>query len=58
MFCPCPSVRPSVCPSVAPLKKKSLCNQVLPEFSSNQFETVHIYYKRFEDVHGKFCRQI
>ena len=42
-------VRPSVCPSVAPLK--SLCDQLHPQFSSNYFETLHIYYKHFEDVH-------
>ena len=28
----------------------SLCNQVLPEFSSNQFETLHRCYKHIEDV--------
>ena len=43
------------CLSVAPLK--SLCNQLLPEFSSNYFETLHINYKHFEDVHVNFCRQ-
>ena len=48
-----PPVRPSVCPSVAPLK--SLGNQLLPEFSSNYFETLHIYYKHFEDVHANFA---
>ena len=28
----------------------SLCNQLLPEFSSNQFETLHRCYKHIEDV--------
>ena len=41
--------------SVSPLK--SLCTQLLPEFSSNYFETLHIHYKHFEDVHVNFCRQ-
>ena len=57
MFCLSLSVHLSVCPFVAPLKKKSLCNQLLPEFSSNQFETLHIYYKPIEDVHVNFCRR-
>ena len=35
----------------------SLCNQLLPEFSSNQFETMHRYYKNIEDVHVTFSRQ-
>ena len=35
----------------------SLCNQLLPEFSSNQFETLHRYYKHIEDVHVTFSRQ-
>ena len=30
------------------------CNQLFPEFSSNQFETLHIYYKHTEDVHVIF----
>ena len=34
-----------------------LCNQLLPEFSSNQFETFHRYYKYIEDVHVTFGRQ-
>ena len=29
----------------------SLCNQLLPEFSSNQFETFHRCYKHIENVH-------
>ena len=29
----------------------SLCNQLLPGFASNQFETLHICYKHIEDVH-------
>ena len=32
----------------------SLCNQLLPEFSSNQFENLHRYYKNIEDVHVTF----
>ena len=35
----------------------SLCNQLLPEFSSNQFETSHRSYKHIEDVHVTFSRQ-
>ena len=35
----------------------SLCNQLLPAFSSNQFETLHRCYKHIEDVHVTFCRQ-
>ena len=35
----------------------SLCNQLLPEYSSNQFETLHIFYKHIEDVHVTFSRQ-
>ena len=35
----------------------SLCNQLLPEFSSNQFETLHRRYKHIEDVHVTFSRQ-
>ena len=35
----------------------SLCNQLLSEFSSNQFETLHRCYKHFEDVHVTFSRQ-
>ena len=34
----------------------SLCNQLLPEFSSNQFETLHRCYKHIEDVHVTFGR--
>ena len=33
------------------------CNQLLPEFSSNQFETLHIYYKHTEDVHVIFLQK-
>ena len=29
----------------------SLCNQLLPEFSNNQSETLHRCYKHIEDVH-------
>ena len=35
----------------------SLCNRHLPEFSSNQFETLHRCYKHIEDVHVTFSRQ-
>ena len=35
----------------------SLCNQLLTEFSSNQFETFHRCYKHIEDVHVTFSRQ-
>ena len=33
----------------------SLCNQLLPEFWSNQFETLHRCYKDIEDVHVTSC---
>ena len=35
----------------------SLCNQLLQEFSSNQFETLQGCYKHIEDVHVTFSRQ-
>ena len=35
----------------------SLCNQLLPKFSSNQFETLHRCYKHIEDVHVTLSRQ-
>ena len=35
----------------------SLCNQLLPRFASNQFETLCRCYKRNEDMHVNFCRQ-
>ena len=35
----------------------SLCNQLLPEFSSNQFETLHICCKHIEDVYVTLSRQ-
>ena len=35
----------------------SLCIQTLPEFSSNQFETLHRCHKHIEDVHVTLCRQ-
>ena len=47
----------SVCPSVMPLKMKSLSNQLLPDFSSYQFETLQINYKHIADGHVFFCRQ-
>ena len=30
---------------------------LLPEFSSNQFETFHRCYKHIEDMHVTFCRR-
>ena len=36
----------------------SLCNQPLPEFSSNKFETLHRCYKHIEDVHVTLSRQV
>ena len=35
----------------------SLCNQPLPEFSRNQFETLHRCYKHIEDVHAILLTQ-
>ena len=35
-------------------KVASLCNQLLLEFSSNQFETFHRCYKHIEDVSCDF----
>ena len=35
----------------------SLCNQLFPEFSSNQFEALRRYYKHVEHVHVTFSRQ-
>ena len=35
----------------------SLCNQLLLEFSSNRFETLHRFYKHIEDVHVTFSRR-
>ena len=35
----------------------SLCNQLLSEYSGNQFETLHRCYKHIEDVHVTFCTQ-
>ena len=35
----------------------SLCNQLLLEFSSNQFETFHRFYMHIEDVHVTFSMQ-
>ena len=35
----------------------SLCNQLLPGFASNQFETLHRCYKHNEDVHVTFSKQ-
>ena len=35
----------------------SLCNILLPEFSSNHFETLHRCYKHIENVHVTLCRR-
>ena len=35
----------------------NLCNQLLSEFSGNQFETLYRCYKHIEDVHVTFCRR-
>ena len=35
----------------------SLCNQLLPEFSSNQFATLHKCYKHIENMHVTLSRQ-
>ena len=35
----------------------NLCNELLSEFSSNHFETLHKCYKYIEDVHVTFSRQ-
>ena len=35
----------------------SLCNQLLPKYASNQFETLHRCNKHIEDVHVTFSRQ-
>ena len=35
----------------------SLWIQLHPEFSRNQFETLHICYKHIEDMHVTFCRR-
>ena len=35
----------------------SLCKQLLPGFGSNQFETLHRWYKHNEDLHMTFSRQ-
>ena len=35
----------------------SLCNQLLPDFSSNRFETLPRCYKHIEDVHVTSGRQ-
>ena len=36
----------------------SLCSQLLPEFSSNQFETLHRCYQHIQDVHVSLCNQL
>ena len=37
-------------------RASSLCHQLLLEFSSNQFETLHRCYKHIECVDVTFCR--
>ena len=37
--------------------KASLCNQLLLQFSSNQFETMHTCCECIEDLHVNFCRR-
>ena len=34
----------------------TLCNQLLPEVSSNKLQTLHRCYKHIEDMHLTFCR--
>ena len=34
-----------------------MCNQLLPGFASNQFETLHRCYEHNEDVHMIFSKQ-
>ena len=36
---------------------KSWCNQLLPEFSSNQSETLRRYCQPIEDVHVTFLKK-
>ena len=38
-------------------KVASLCNQLLPGFASNQFETLHCFFKYNKDVHLIFSKQ-
>ena len=60
MFCPSPSVCLSIhlsfCPSDLSVHRtlKSLGNQVLIEFSSYQFETLHRFCQPIEDMHVTF----
>ena len=59
-------------PSYTPMNQGPICAKVypegiqpikgnncglIPEFLSNQFETLHRYYKHIEDVHVTFSRQ-
>ena len=53
-ICPCLSVRLSVYPSVRHTLRYSLCNQVLPQFSVNLFDTLHTCCGHIEDVHVGF----
>ena len=38
-------------------REASLCNQLLPGFSSSHFKILHRCSKYIEDVHGTFCRR-
>ena len=47
----------SVCPSIysyVPVAHKTLCNQLLRQFSGNQFENLQRFYNNIEDVHVTF----
>ena len=59
MFCLCPFVRLFLRANILGLGvhlytvaafKKRWCTQLIPEFSSNQFETLHRGYKHVEDM--------
>ena len=49
----CPCLSPSVRPFVT-LYGINLCNQLLPQFSVDLSETLHICYEHIEDVHMGF----
>ena len=44
----------SVSASIMTNRIESFCNQLLPDFSSNQCETSHKCYRHIEDVHVTF----
>ena len=51
----CLSVRPSVCPSVRHALRYRVCVfKLLPQFSMDLFETLHIFCGHIEDVHVGF----